>query len=469
MKKLMLLLCLLLTITLASGCTSNKVASEPGEDDQWDTIYDAYVYTIPLVMVNATMEKITNTVEPTTNQAPINQLYYSKELANASNKGVVTINTDTLYSQAFLDLSNTAMVLVMPQADRFCSGEIMDAYTNSIKIVGSGSDTPEQTTYLLTGPDYTGEIPDNMTQVAMPTNMGWIIVRVLSYGEDDLDNVYALQSQMELMPIENYLSEDVYTPAQGTYSADNDFIPVEHVSAMTPTEFFNTANQLMIDNPPTKEDAAIIEKLSAIGIGPGLNFDASVLGDDGDAKWKSMMDEMQATLVQASEKFIVTWDNWQFDGEPVAEFGTEYDYRALIALNGLGANPVSVAIYPKAATDSNGDLLSGTNHYTIHFDKDELPPVKDKGFWSITVYDGDNFLIDNPINRYSMNDRSPVTYNEDGSLDILVQTETPDDASLANNWLPITYSDFHLYLRIYLPQDFVLNGEWNTPVITKVV
>jgi len=467
MKKPIIFLCLLVSLIMVSGCTQNKTADDANKDTKWDTIYNAYVYAFPLVMVNATMEKMTNTVEPTTTQAPINQLFHSRNLANASAKDVVTLNTDTLYSQAFLDLSDKAMVFVMPQSDRFCSGEIMDAYTNAIKIVGSGSDTPEQTTYLLTGPNYIGVIPENMTQVSMPTNMGWIIGRVLSYGEEDLENVYALQSQMQLIPLDNYLSGEAYTPPQGTYSADNDFIPVEQVLAMTPTDFFNTANELMTANPPTAADDALIKKISVIGVGPGLHFNASVLGDSGASNWKTMMADLQSTLTKDSQKFLVTWNNWKFFGEPVAEFGTEYDYRALIALNGLGANPVSVAIYPNSNTDSNGNTLSGTNYYTIHFDKSALPPVKDKGFWSITAYDSNNFLIDNPINRYSINDRSAVTYNEDGSLDILLQTQAPDDATLANNWLPISDGDFHLYLRVYLPQDSVLKGEWNPPSITK--
>ncbi|MDP2842064.1 MAG: DUF1214 domain-containing protein, partial [Acetobacterium sp.] len=139
----------------------------------------------------------------------------------------------------------------------------------------------------------------------------------------------------------------------------------------------------------------------------------------------------------------------------------------LIALNGLAANPVSVAIYPNTNSDSSGQTFDGSNNYIIHFDKDRLPPTNELGFWSITAYDSDNFLIDNPLNRYSINDRSAVVYNPDGSLDLLLQTEAPADAALANNWLPISADNFHLYLRIYLPQETVLEGSWQPPTIKK--
>lgn len=465
MKKITKIICLFLSLLFLTGCTASQ--NEPKTERIKETIYDAYVYAFPLVLVNATMEKMTNTVEPTTTQAPPNQLFHSHNLANASAKDVVTLNTDTLYSQAFLDLSETPMVFVMPKADRFCSGEIMDAYTNAVKITGSGSDNPDQTAFLITGPDYRGEVPDNLTQVAMPTNMAWILCRVLSYGEADLDNVYAIQNKMQLQPLQNYLSGEAYIPAKGSYNESNNFIPIEHVLQMSPADFFNTANQLMVANPPASADQAMIEKISTVGVGPGLKFDEAILGDSGQENWTEMINELSTTLFNDSQDFLVQMNNWRFFGEPVAEFGTEYDYRALIALNGLAANPVSVAIYPNASTDSAGGTFDGTNNYVIHFDKDQLPPTNNTGFWSITAYDSNNFLIDNPINRYSINDRSAVTYNQDGSLDLLLQTQAPGDAAMINNWLPISADNFHLYLRIYLPQDSVFDGTWQPPTIKK--
>ncbi|MDI3537458.1 MAG: hypothetical protein PWP16_656 [Eubacteriaceae bacterium] len=463
MKKFAILLCLLLIPFSFSGCTANQAQEE--SSTTWDTIYDAYVYAFPLVLVDATMTKMTNTVTATNTQAPVNQLFHSRNLASAGDKDVVTLNTDTLYSQAFLDLSQTAMVFVMPQTDRFCSGEIMDAYSNAVKITGSGSDNPDQTAFLITGPDYSGEVPDGLTQVQMPTNTAWILCRVLSYGQDDLPNVYAIQGNMSLMPLTNYLSGESYVPAQGSYDENNNFIPIDHVMQMTPEEFFTAANQLMVDNPPAKADNAILEEISTIGVGPGQTFDASIIDDEG--AWTDMINNLPTSLLADSQSFMVQMNNWHFFGEPIAEFGTEYDYRALIALDGLAANPVSVAIYPNANTDSNGDTFDGNNNYVIHFDAGQLPPTEETGFWSITAYDSSNFLIDNPINRYSINDRSDLVYNADGSLDILLSTQEPSDASMVNNWLPISNDNFHLYLRIYLPQQSVFDGSWAAPTIEK--
>lgn len=40
-----------------------------------------------------------------------------------------------------------------------------------------------------------------MKQVAMPTNLAWMLIRVVCNGDADLENVYAIQNQMQLIPL----------------------------------------------------------------------------------------------------------------------------------------------------------------------------------------------------------------------------------------------------------------------------
>ena len=137
------------------------------------------------------------------------------------------------------------------------------------------------------------------------------------------------------------------------------------------------------------------------------------------------------------------------------------------SLFGFGANPVSVAVYPKTDIDSDGNRLNGANKYILHFEAGGLPPVEGYGFWSVTAYDSsNNFLIDNEIDRYCINDRSDIIYNEDGSLDIYIQSTEPENGS--SNWLPVVDGDFHFVLRIYMPDESVVKNEWPTPIISKV-
>ena len=120
---------------------------------------------------------------------------------------------------------------------------------------------------------------------------------------------------------------------------------------------------------------------------------------------------------------------------------------------------VDVAIYPKTTVDETGAALTGEKTYTLHFET--LPPTLDGGFWSVTAYGEDDFLIDNPLDRYCINDRSDFKLNEDGTLDLILSKEAPADTS---NWLPVSDGEFHLFMRIYLP-DMAALDTWQPPVI----
>ena len=100
---------------------------------------------------------------------------------------------------------------------------------------------------------------------------------------------------------------------------------------------------------------------------------------------------------------------------------------------GLGSNPPEDAIYPLAFVDSDGNPLNGENDYMLRFDQHELPPVD--AFWSLTLYDRVGFAVPNPLNRRALGDRDPLRYNDDGSLDLVIETENPGPPN-EPNWLP---------------------------------
>ena len=230
---------------------------------------------------------------------------------------------------------------------------------------------------------------------------------------------------------------------------------------MPPAEFFNTVNALMQENKPAPEDAPLLEELSAIGVGPGLVFDASVLGENAAERWVQMLQSLRATLAAEGVNYSHKLGQWLYYGRPIGDFGTAYHYRAMVALVGLGANTVDVAIYPKTAVDETGAALTGEKKYTLHFET--LPPTLEGGFWSVTAYGEDDFLIDNSIDRYCINDRSDFKLNADGTLDIILSKDAPEDTS---NWLPVSDGEFHLFMRIYVP-DMTALDSWQPPVIRE--
>lgn len=99
--------------------------------------------------MDITKEVSTNATEPTKSKAHVNQFFHAKTLATSEFRQVVTPNVDTLYSQVFFDLKDDALVIRKPYADRYLTFQIMDAWSNTVAILGTGGDTDEEKhTYL---------------------------------------------------------------------------------------------------------------------------------------------------------------------------------------------------------------------------------------------------------------------------------------------------------------------------------
>ena len=172
-----------------------------------------------------------------------------------------------------------------------------------------------------------------------------------------------------------------------------------------------------------------------------------------------MLLQLKDKLKTEAESYAQQMGQWIYYGDPIGDFGTAYTYRAMVALMGLGANTTDIAIYPKTDVDHTGAVLTGKKTYTLHFDSS--PPTLEKGFWSVTAYGKDDFLIDNPIDRYCINDRSVLNRNADGSVDVTLSHAMPENTE---NWLPIGETEFHLFLRIYKP-DWNALRSWQPPTV----
>ena len=132
---------------------------------------------------------------------------------------------------------------------------------------------------------------------------------------------------------------------------------------------------------------------------------------------------------------------------------------------GLGANLAKDAVYPTAFVDGEGKPLTGQSRYVIHFDKGQMPPAN--AFWSITMYNAESFFVENPINRYNIAAWMPLKYNEDGSLDLYLQKDSPGKDKEAN-WLPAPEGKFSVTMRIYWPKESVLDGTWQPPAVNPM-
>jgi hypothetical protein len=127
-------------------------------------------------------------------------------------------------------------------------------------------------------------------------------------------------------------------------------------------------------------------------------------------------------------------------------------------------NSTQEAMYWTASVDGSSKTLSGKNCYVMHFPAGGLPP--NNAFWSLTMGDAKNRFVANPINRYSVSDRSGLLPNADGSIDVYIQETAP--AGRESNWLPAPSGKFILWLRVYMPGKEILDGKYNVPPVVEV-
>lgn len=146
------------------------------------------------------------------------------------------------------------------------------------------------------------------------------------------------------------------------------------------------------------------------------------------------------------------------------------EHRNGILLRAACANDIAALNFPEEEVywqtfvDGARHRLNGQHDYILHFPPGELPP--NNAAWSVTMGDSRRFMVDNPIHRYSLGDRSGLAPNADGSIDIYIQNTAP--AVQQSNWLPAPAGDFMLWLRVYQPEAAILNGTYRVPPVVEV-
>jgi hypothetical protein len=455
---------------------------------------EAYIYGYPLVLMGATERVETNVPHVMPTRAPKNQFVKEQQLPNASFTDVVLPSTSTLYSTAWLDLSQEPVILHLPyMTGRFFVIQVLDAWTNvggldpnclqgapGFCSLGTRYGTPEGD-YAFIGPDWQGTLPAGITQVIqMPTNMVWIIGRTYTQGsEDDVKFVVQqLFSQFTLTPLSSY--GQTYTPPTNVPvdpMVDMGTTPLRQVANMDACAFFGTLAALMTFNMPLPSvDAPTIARLASIGLVPGESFDCGQLD-------RATRTALQLA-VQAGQRILgnaplpsLTETGWAMP-LGLGTYGTEYLLRALIAQDALGANNYQDAIYAGASQDSAGNELIGAHRYVLHFAAGQLPPANPQAFWSVTMYNNTDEnkenLVTNPIGRSALGlpmiEGHVPCFNDDGSLDFYIQADPPPDPTSVQycNWLPAPTDKFLLFLRMYWPDPVVHAGQWVPPAVQRV-
>lgn len=434
------------------------------------TIIQAYLYGFPLVFNLDQVTRYTTTGVGSNPAAPFNAFSHARTLAGPADT-FVTINNDTLYSMAQVDLSVGPVELRVPDtAGRYYVLQFVDAWTNNFAYVGHRATGTRAGTFLLVPPSWDGDTGDAVV-IRFPTTVASIVGRWAVSGDDELPAVHALQDATTLTP----RNPDA-APA-GLALPD----PGVPESAL----FLEKLRVWSQQFPPAPRDRPLQASLASTGI--------AVVGD---SPYASIALSDAARLVgdleaaqQSLHSFLTHGSSPELNGWKLTFHAFDYnlDYfeigaldddrfkivdpevripeRAAAARGGLWGNHAYEAAYIVSYVDDHGDQLTGERTYTLRLDPE--PPVS--AFWSLTMYSvPDFYLVENPIERYSIGDRTPgLVRDEDGALTITISHERPADERAAANWLPSPAGDFRPVMRMYEPAPAVLEGRYTVPAITR--
>ena len=449
-----------------------KGVPAPGIEETKAIAEEAFIYGLPIVMNYAVMYEYAVDTKSSQFKAPFNEINNMHRVATYEDTAVITPNSDTPYSVAFLDLRAEPIVVSVPAVpkERYYSVQLTDGNTYNYGYIGSRATGTEPGDYLVAGPGWTGEAPARIKKVFHSSTPFTItIFRTQLFKPDDISNVEKVQAGYKLQPLSAFTNQPAPPAAPRI-----DFVPA--TTEGIKKNYYAYLDAALRFVPESAEDKDVRARIARIGIGPGKTFDFKDLSEEHKAAVLLGMkagDEKVDKFLASGMKSVNGWSIGSFFGDRDF-YKTNWLMRAGAAKGGIFGNDAVEAMYPFTRTDEKGETLDGSKHnYTITFPAGALPPVN--AFWSVTMYDGkSHLLIKNPIDRYLLN--SPMLpamkKNADGSLTLYIQKDSPGKA-LEANWLPAPNDKIYLVMRLYWPKDTPPSilppgeGTWKPPGIVQ--
>jgi hypothetical protein len=419
----------------------------------------AYIYFYPLVIMDISRKYFTNVeAGKLFLRGPMNTFSHAATFPPATSRGATHANFDTLYSVGWMELTREPVVISVPDTrGRYYLLQLCDMWTDSFAGIGKRTTGTGPGDFAIVGPSWQGKLPQGVQRINAPTPFVWVIGRTRTDGPEDFEAVHKVQHDFKMTLLSQW--DKPLTPAAAEIdpSVDMKTPPVRQVQQMTPDTYFAYAAELLKTNGPHIVDQPILARMKRLGIEPGFDPAKAEPG---------IREALQGAPATAQKALVAEWprvgrtaNGWVMNIDS-GVYGTNYLKRGAVAMFEIGMNLPEDCIYP----DTAASPLDGHSNYVIHFAKGALPPVDE--FWSVTVYDLDGYTVPNPVDRYTLGDRSNLKTNADGSLDIYLQKESPGEDK-ESNWLPLPAQPFTLHARLYSPRSVAIDGTWSMPSVAK--
>jgi hypothetical protein len=265
----------LIKFSLVGLAGSLVLISASRAQTQWPDIREAkaiaeegFIYGLPIVMNYAVMNEYAVNKNSGQFKAPFNHIKNEARVFTYKDTAVITPNSDTPYSFAWMDLRAEPIVLSVPAVEkaRYYSVMLEDGNTFVYGYIGSRATGNEAGDYMVVGPDWNGTTPPGIKKVFRSTTQFSVAgYRTQLFGPDDIDNVKKVQAGYKVQPLSAYLKQQA-PPA----AAKINFSKID--KEMVKKNFFEYLDFSLQFAPAGPEEKEIRAKLARIGVGPGKTF-----------------------------------------------------------------------------------------------------------------------------------------------------------------------------------------------------
>lgn len=453
---------------------------------------EGYAFLYPLVLMDAARQQLVNE-DPklkSPGKTDYNSFVHARLYAPPSFRGFVRPNLDTLYSSAWVDLRHGPVIFTVPALGvRYGVVQILDMWAELVANMNRKTNLAAGGKFALVPQGWSGDLPEGVEVIPCSTNRVWVVLRLAANGPKDVKEANALQDQFKLeyltpppppeveekeeekAPVKSKKSRTTRSRSSSQSTSSNEpkaqitSGPAKVVEGLSAEKFFGAAAALLSEYPAPTGRWTTLAKLKQVGVKPGQPYDINGLEAGFYGAASKGMTQAQAEMKQQAESLTKMENGWAMRVDNIDLMGKSDILKATLASIGIGTPlPEDILSFQTATTESEQRLVGGSK-YVLTFTKDELPPTD--GFWTVTVYDQEGFLMKNAMERYSLGSLDKLLYNEDGSLTLYLQPKSPYGPK-ENNWLPTPkWGYFSVMLRLYSPTGAALTKTWKIPAVSR--
>jgi len=378
-----------------------------------------------------------------------------------------TLNSDTPYGSATLDVAKEPMVIELPPGGYI--GLANDHNQSWILDMGiPGPDGGKGGKHLIAGPDYKGAIPDGYFAGHSATNKVLMAVRALPVGGDQqkaLDalhaiKIYPLSTAADPKPMK--IVDTTNTDMDSTSLAWEDNI-----------KFWEVLDRVIQDEPQVAKFEPMYGLLATVGIEKGKTFKP-------DARMKAILeraaregrDQMLVSAFDSNRPDRFAWPDrkWEWVGlvPDTAQFettaGIDLEARDRWFAQAIVTSPAMFrrsagagSLYWLGVRDRKGAYLDGGKTYKLSIPQ----PVPAKLFWSVTAYDAQTRSeVQTDQNKAALRSLFELKdVKPSGSVDLYFGPKAPKNSE--GRWIKtVPGRGWFAYIRIYGPDGPAFEGSW---------